>query len=123
MIGLCAFPSFVSAGPRPALDQLIDHAVHIAGLVGAAHVGLGLDFADEGEEEYDFYGYDERYYPRPPWAWPSGIEWLHQCKDIAPALQARGFSPDEVAGHHGRELPARPGRDLGLMTTAAPGGG
>jgi membrane dipeptidase len=98
VIGLCAFPSFVSAGPQPALDQLIDHAVHIADLVGAAHVGLGLDFADEGEEEYDFYGYDERYYPRPPWIWPSGIEWLHHCKDIAPALQARGFSANEAAG-------------------------
>jgi membrane dipeptidase len=98
VIGLCAFPSFVSAGPAPALDQLIDHAVHIAGLVGAGHIGLGLDFADEGEEEYDFYGYDERYYPRPPWVWPRGIEWLHQCGGISPALQARGFSPDEAAG-------------------------
>jgi membrane dipeptidase len=98
VIGLCAFPSFVSAGPDPALDQLIDHAVHIAGLVGAAHVGLGLDFADEGEEEYDFYGYDESLYPRPPWVWPRGIEWLHQCRDIYPALRGRGFSPDEAAG-------------------------
>jgi membrane dipeptidase len=98
VIGLCAFPSFVSAGRSPALDQLIDHAVHIAGLVGAGHVGLGLDFADEGEEEYDFYGYDERYYPRPPWVWPRGIEWLHQCRGISPALQARGFSADEAAG-------------------------
>ncbi len=98
VIGLCAFPTFVAAGPRPALDQLIDHAVHIAGLAGARHVGLGLDFADEGEEEYDFYGYDERYYPRPPWVWPRGIEWLHQCRDISQALQARGFSSDEAAG-------------------------
>jgi membrane dipeptidase len=98
VVGLCAFPSFVSARPQPALDQLIDHAVHIAGLVGAGHVGLGLDFADEGEEEYDFFGYDERYYPRPPWVWPRGIEWLHQCSGISPALQARGFSLDEAAG-------------------------
>ena len=50
VIGLCAFPSFVSAGPAPALDQLIDHAVHIAGLVGAGHVGLGLDFAERGRK-------------------------------------------------------------------------
>jgi membrane dipeptidase len=63
VIGLCASPSFISPGPRPALGQLIDHAVHIAGLAGAEHVGLGLDFADEREEEYDFYGYDETYYP------------------------------------------------------------
>lgn len=104
VIGLCAFPSFVFAGPVPTLDQLIDHAVHIADLVGAAHVGLGLDFADEGEEEYDFYGYDERYYPRPPWTWPRGIEWLHQCAGISPALQSRGFSPEEAAGIMGRNF-------------------
>ena len=54
--------------------------------------------ADEGEEEYDFYGYDETYYPRPPWVWPRGIEWLHQCSGISAALQARGFSADEAAG-------------------------
>jgi hypothetical protein len=46
--------------------------------------------ADEGEEEYDFYGYDETYYPRPPWVWPRGIEWLHQCSGMSAALQARG---------------------------------
>jgi membrane dipeptidase len=83
---------------RAALAEGGVDAVHIAGLVGAGHVGLGLDFADEGEEEYDFYGYDERYYPRPPWVWPRGIEWLHQCGGISQALQARGFSPHEAAG-------------------------
>jgi membrane dipeptidase len=98
VIGLCAFPSLVAAGPGPTLGQLVDHAVYIADLVGAGHVGLGLDFADEGEEEYDFYGYDERYYPRPPWTWPRGIEWLHQTASIGPALRQRGFSPAEVAG-------------------------
>jgi membrane dipeptidase len=98
VIGLCAFSSFVTAEPGATLDQLLDHAVYIADLVGAGHVGLGLDFADEGEEEYDFYGYDERYYPRPPWTWPRGIEWLDQCASIGPALRQRGFSPAETAG-------------------------
>ncbi|MFE7935717.1 dipeptidase, partial [Streptomyces sp. NPDC057456] len=64
VIGLCAYPAFVSRDPVPTLDQLIDHAVHISELVGAQHVGLGLDFADEDENDYDYFGYDERYYPR-----------------------------------------------------------
>ena len=65
---------------------MVDHAVHIAELVGPEHVGLGLDFADESEEEYDFFGYDERYYPRPPWVWPDGLEWLHHARNIVPAF-------------------------------------
>jgi microsomal dipeptidase-like Zn-dependent dipeptidase len=43
-------------------------------------------------------GTTRRYYPRPLWAWPRGIEWLHRCKGISTALQARGFSVDEAAG-------------------------
>jgi membrane dipeptidase len=98
VIGLCAFQSFITAARKPSLDQLVDHAVHIAELVGPEHVGLGLDFADESEEEYDFFGYDERYYPRPPWIWPEGLEWLHQARNIASALASRGFTPAEVDG-------------------------
>ena len=44
----------VSGDAAPTLDQLIDHAVHIAGLVGAGHVGLVLDFADEDVRTNDW---------------------------------------------------------------------
>jgi membrane dipeptidase len=71
----------------PTLDQLIDHALHISELVGAHHLGLGLDFADED----DYVGYDERYYP-PPWTWPVGISWWEDAGNIAPAPRRRGFS-------------------------------
>ncbi len=52
---------------------MIDHAVYISDLVGAEHIGLGLAFAIEDEEDYDYFGYDPRYYPRPPWTWPIGL--------------------------------------------------
>lgn len=39
--------------------------------MGAEHLGLGFDIADE--DDYDYYGYGERYYPRPPWTWSAGI--------------------------------------------------
>lgn len=48
----------MSSDPVPTLDQPIDHAVHISDLVGARHVGVGLDFADEDENDYDYFGYD-----------------------------------------------------------------
>ena len=44
VIGVCAFPGFVSAADQ-SLDKLLDHVDYLAALVGAEHVGLGLDFA------------------------------------------------------------------------------
>jgi len=104
VIGLCAYPAFVSSDPAPTLDQLLDHAVRIAELVGAQHVGLGLDFADEDENDYDYFGYDERYYPRPPWTWPVGISWWEEAGNIAPALLRRGFSDQDIIGIMGENF-------------------
>ena len=53
---------------------------------GVRHRGLAGGHRDGGHPD------------RPPWVWPRGIEWLHQCGDIAPALRAWGFSPGETAG-------------------------
>ena len=66
--------------------------------MGAAHVGLGFDFADEDEEDYIYYGYDERYIPKPPWVWPTGITGHAEAGNVAPALKARGFSEAEICG-------------------------
>jgi membrane dipeptidase len=85
----------VSSDRVPTLDQLIDHAVHISELVGTHHLGLGLDFADKDEDDYGYFGYDERYYPRPPWTWPAGISWWEDAGNIAPALHRRGFSDQD----------------------------
>lgn len=104
IIGLCAYPAFVSSDAVPTLDQLLDHAAHVADLVGAQHVGLGLDFADEDESDYDYFGYDERYYPRPPWTWPVGISWWDDAGNVAPALRRRGFSDDEASGIMGENF-------------------
>ena len=69
--------------------MLIDHAAYIADLVGPQHVGLGLDFADEDEDDFVYFGYEERYIPRPPWIWPTGITGHAQAGNIAPARGAR----------------------------------
>jgi membrane dipeptidase len=103
MVGVCAFPAFVAASD-PTLDRLIDHVVHIAERIGIDRVGLGLDFADEDEADYEYYGYDERYYPRPPWVWPTGIAWWEDTANIPAALRARGLSDAEVAGVMGENF-------------------
>jgi membrane dipeptidase len=104
VIGLCAFPGFVSADPGPTLDQLLDHAVYIADRVGPEHLSLGTDFIDENEDDYEYYGYDPRFYPRPPWNWPSGLSWWPDVANLGPALQGRGFSEAEAAGVLGENL-------------------
>jgi membrane dipeptidase len=98
VIGLCAFPAFVTTAERPTINHLVDHAVYIAELVGARHVGIGLDFAEETDEAYDYYGYDPRWYPRPPWVYPEGIRGFAQFKDLRLALERRGFAAAEIAG-------------------------
>lgn len=103
VIGLCAFPSFVSED-GPSLEKLAEHAVYIAELVGPAHIGLGLDFSDEDEDDYLYYGYDERYYPRPPWTWPTGIASPSDTANLPGALLRAGFGASEVAGIMGGNL-------------------
>ena len=99
VIGLCGFPAFVSSDSVPTLEQLIDHADYISNLVGPQHVGLGLDFAIEDEDDYDYFGYDPRYYPRPPWTWPTGLgDFFLDAPNITAALKQRGYADDEVCG-------------------------
>lgn len=97
VLGLCAFPAFVD-DETPSVRRLAEHAAYFAELVGARHVGMGLDFSDEDASDYDFYGYDERYYPRPPWTWPAGIESHADVPNLRAALGDVGFSTAEIDG-------------------------
>jgi membrane dipeptidase len=97
VIGVCAFPGFVSAA-HADLDKVLDHVDYLAGLVGAEHVGLGLDFATETEEDYDYFGYEEDTYPRPPWTYPPGIAGFADLRNIGPALARRGYTAEQIAG-------------------------
>ena len=98
VIGVCAVPFFLTRDGVPTLDMMIDHAVHIADLVGPSHVGLGFDFADENEDDYVYFGYDERYIPMPPWIFPSGIASHAEAGNVGQALRSRGFGEDDVRG-------------------------
>lgn len=104
VIGLCPFQSFVSPDPVPTLEQLLDHAVHVAERVGAKHVSLGTDFNNEDEDAFAYYGYDPRYYPHPPWTWPTGFAWWDDIPNLTPALEHRGFNSEEITGILGENL-------------------
>ena len=97
VIGVCAFPGFVSAADAD-LDKLLDHVDYMAALVGAEHVGLGMDFSVETEEDYDYFGYEEDTYPRPPWIWPPGIAGFADIRNIGDGLARRGYRTDQIEG-------------------------
>lgn len=98
VIGVCAVPFFLTKQSPATLDMLVSHIAHIADLVGPGHVGLGFDFAEEDEDDYVYFGYDERYVPKPPWIFPSGIAGHADAGGIAPALRARGFAEPDIRG-------------------------
>jgi membrane dipeptidase len=70
----------------------------LSALVGPEHVGLGLDFAVADDESYDYFGYDERYYPRPPWIYPAGIRGWADVPGVTAGLQARGYTENQIRG-------------------------
>lgn len=97
IIGVCAFPGFVSAADAD-LERVLDHVDYLAGLVGPEHVGLGLDFATETEEDYDYFGYEPDTYPRPPWTYPPGIAGFADIRNIGDGLARRGYTAEQVGG-------------------------
>ncbi len=103
VIGLAAFPPFVSdRSPRPTLDDLLDHADHIARLVGADHLGLGLDFIDFAPDAFLPYhtaignaigldlGHGDVEYP-------AEMADSSMIPNVTRALLARGYSRQDVA--------------------------
>ncbi|MBF0817284.1 dipeptidase [Microbacterium paludicola] len=110
-VGVCAFPGFLAdSGHVPTVDDLIDHALYVAELVGEQHVALGLDYADEDEDDYKYFGYDPRYYPPLPWSWPTGISSHGELPLFAERVLARGlgqtFLEGILGGNYARVLGA-----------------
>ncbi len=93
VIGLHTLPNFV--GPTGAtLDHLVDHAAHIAELVGVAHLGFGGDFVscDGPRPPREALFHDSRHPPILP-----GLAEAHELHSLTAALLARGFSTTECA--------------------------
>jgi len=77
---------------------MAEHAAHVAGLIGADRVGLGLDFMFLEGSDYGFFhaarGRWPRGYPNPPWSFLQP----EQFGDLVGALEAQGFGRDELPG-------------------------
>jgi membrane dipeptidase len=102
VIGMNGFPSFVAASDRPTLDQLIDHIVHIDGLVGPGHVGLGIDFYEGGRADYEAAlasgAWSADNYGPPPYHYPAGLEGPAGLPALTARLLERGYEENGVRG-------------------------
>ena len=96
VVGVNAFPAFVSRDPAPSVEHFLDHIDHMVGLIGENHVGLGCDFSRETEDDYEYFKYKEDVYPRPPWVYPAGIDGFAKIPNVTRGLVARGYSDDAI---------------------------
>lgn len=109
VIGVVGFPNFVADSRQPSLDQFIDHIVHIAGVVGIDHVGLGIDYylgqhpfsGDEAahkafRQRVTMGVWSAGSYPEPPYHYPEGIETPDRMANLTTGLLRRGFAEQEV---------------------------
>jgi membrane dipeptidase len=95
VVGVCAFPAFLTDGPA-TIDHLIDHIDYLRRLIGPEHVGLGFDFSNETAEDYSYFRYDPRVYPRPPWVYPADIRGFDDTPNITRRLVAHGYPDQDI---------------------------
>ncbi len=97
-IGVNGVGMFLDAEGDAIPQRMAEHLAHIAAIAGADRVGLGLDFMYLEGSDYGFYHANKanwpRGYPEPPWAFMQP----EQFADLVAAIEAKGFSRDEIKG-------------------------
>jgi membrane dipeptidase len=109
VVGINAFPGFVSARPgvEQTVEDYLDHVVYIGDLIGRDKVGIGLDL-DEADTPHEQYltpdgepGVGRHPFKPgflPPWPWVYPVRSIANFPQIPEGLLARGFTDAEVAG-------------------------
>ena len=101
VVGLCFFPPFI--GTPATVDRLLDHADHVAALVGPEHLALGPDYVEMAlpamladmacDPVYAAAGEG-----LPAWAvFPDGLRRVETLPVLTAAFLARGWSEDDTA--------------------------
>ena len=88
VMGITAVKAFVGGSGRPSIDDLLDHFVHVARLVGVEHLGLGSD-VDVTAVRPETGRINPFYVIR-------GLDPVARVFQIADGLLRRGFGPGDV---------------------------
>ena len=74
----------------------VDHVAHVAGLVGAEHVGISLDYAFDAENVDDLVANNSKYWPKEEYQTASLYLPPEQLPEIVETMLQRGFSERDV---------------------------
>jgi membrane dipeptidase len=106
VMGINAYPGFLSSGGNATFGDFLDHIDHACRLVGPEHVGLGLDIAEtrrredyltkDGELGFGKTKYDPKLFLPWPWFSPEEIDSVSKISNIAKGLVKRGYSDPDV---------------------------
>ena len=106
VIGLCGLPRSVYH-PDPTLAHMLDHLDHLVKTMGAAHVGLGLDYVEGFKKagfvlpqsrrnrtlRPDIFGSVEDFLTQ---EYPRGVEDIRKLRNLTQGLCDRGYSEQAI---------------------------
>ena len=90
VVGVSAFPAYVSASGSPAADDVLRHLDHIAAVAGIDHAALGLDFTDLPRKRFP-----SDPVPDPPYRFPEGFSGFEDLPRLRDRLAERGYGEDD----------------------------
>jgi len=95
-IGISGVGMFLGAAAAEIPEAMSIQAAHVASIVGADKLGLGVDFMLLEGSDYSFFDAARypRGYPPPPWDFLQP----EQLSDLVQCLEKRGFSQTEMQG-------------------------
>ena len=89
IIGMNAWPTFVSESKQPTVEDLADHVDYIAGLVGIDCVACGFDFCDYLEGRIPFFA-------SAAGSFTKGLFHAGEVPNFFDVLRKRGYSQEDL---------------------------
>jgi membrane dipeptidase len=108
MVGICGLPRSVH-NDNPTIGHMLDHCDHYRKLIGAEHIGIGLDFTEAYQASGNVLPESRRWRTYRPdifgtvddfltQTYPKGLQTILELPNFTQGLIDRGYTESEVAG-------------------------